>query len=69
MNKCTSIMGHVDGQKAAFEQCIGHYPMEEIYGFAESHWMPQLGDYSLRIAPVATRTTINHIMMKKIHLF
>ena len=65
MNKCTSIAGHFDGQEVAFEQCMRHCPMEEIQGFSGSHWTPPLGDYSLHIALVAARTTIDHTTMKK----
>jgi hypothetical protein len=61
--------GPFEGQEAAFEQCTRHRPMEEIQGFAGSHWMPPLGDYSLHIAPAAARTTITHTMMNKYTYF
>jgi hypothetical protein len=33
--------------------------MQHDQGFIGSHWTPPLGDYSLRIAPAATRATAN----------
>jgi hypothetical protein len=42
MNKCTSTVGHFDGQEVAFEQCTQHCPMEEIQTLLETtvrrHW-------------------------------
>jgi hypothetical protein len=31
--------------------------MQHVHGYLGSHWMPALGNYSLRIAPAATRAT------------
>ena len=38
--------------------------MQHDQGFTGSHWMPPLGDYSLRIAPAATRASINTRIMQ-----
>ena len=47
--------------------------MQHDQGFTGSHWTmpPPLGDYSLRIAPVATttRATINKTMMQNVPTF
>ena len=41
-----------------------HCLMQHDQGFTGSHWTPPLGDYSLRIAPAATRVTINTTIMQ-----
>jgi hypothetical protein len=53
VNKCTSLAGRFDGHGGAPEQ----YPMRHVQGYSRSHWMPASGNYSLRIAPAAARTT------------
>jgi hypothetical protein len=40
--------------------------MQHDQGFTRSHWTPPTGDYSLRIAPAAARTTINTAIMRNI---
>jgi hypothetical protein len=64
MNKCTSIVGHFDGHGGALEQCRQHSPMQHVQGYPESHWMPQSGNYLLRIAPAAARATANKTTTK-----
>jgi hypothetical protein len=63
-NKCTFIAGHFDCHASKLEQYKWHHPMQHVQGYLRSHWMPQLGDYSLRIAPVAARATANKTTMK-----
>jgi hypothetical protein len=46
--------------------------MQHVQGYSGSHWMPPLGNYLLRIAPVAARatgkqTTINKYSYKAGH--
>jgi hypothetical protein len=48
MKKYTYIDGHFDGHSDALEQYRTHCPMEEIQGFARSHWMPSLGEHLLQ---------------------
>jgi len=43
-----------------------HRPMKHDQGFTGSHWMPPLVDYSLRIAPAATRATANETTMQNV---
>jgi hypothetical protein len=31
--------------------------MQHVQGYSRSHWMPALGNYSLRITPAAARAT------------
>jgi hypothetical protein len=57
MNKCTLSAGHFDGHGSAPEQYRRRCLMWHIQGYSGSHWMPPLGDYSLRIAPAAARAT------------
>jgi hypothetical protein len=40
--------------------------MQHDLGFTGSHWMPPLGDYSLRIAQAVARATINSTMMQHV---
>jgi hypothetical protein len=56
-NKCTLSAGRFDGHGSAPEQYRRHPPMWHVQGYSESHWMPPLGDYLLRIAPAAARAT------------
>jgi hypothetical protein len=42
-----------------------HQPMQHVWGYARSHWMPPLGDYLLRIAPPAAMTAANKTTMIK----
>jgi hypothetical protein len=39
--------------------------MQHVQGYPVSHWTPPLGNYLLRIAPVAARATANEMTMKK----
>jgi hypothetical protein len=68
MNKCTSVVGHFDGNGGALEQYRWHRPMRHVQGYPGSHWyhwMPPSGDFLLRITPAAARTTANETTMKK----
>ncbi len=65
-NKCTSIAGHFDGHGGAPVPYVAHLPMQHDQGFAGSHWTPPLGDYSLCIAPAATRATANETMLQHV---
>jgi hypothetical protein len=56
-NECTSSAGRFDGHGGAPEQYRRHCPMEHVQGYFESHWMLPSGNYSLRIAPGATKAT------------
>jgi hypothetical protein len=56
-NKCTSPASRFDGHGGAPEQYRQHCPMRHVQGYSGSHWMLPLGNYSLCIAPVATRAT------------
>jgi hypothetical protein len=64
-NKCTSSTGHFNGQGGVPEQYRWHCLMRHVQGYSRSHWTLPLGNYSLRIAPVAARATANETMMKK----
>ncbi len=57
--KCTSITAHFEGLMDVLEQYRRHCPMRHVLGYPKSHWMPPLGNYLLRIAPVANRATAN----------
>jgi hypothetical protein len=65
MNKCTSAVGHFDGHGGVLEQYRRRRLMWHVQGYPGSHWMPPAGDYSLRIAPGAARTTANKITTAK----
>jgi hypothetical protein len=56
-NECTLSAGRFDGHGGAPEQYRWHCPMRHVQGYSGSHWMPPLGNYLLRIAPVAARAT------------
>jgi hypothetical protein len=56
-NKITSSAGNFDGLGGAPEQYRRHRLMRHVQGYSGSHWTPALGNYLLRIAPVATRAT------------
>jgi hypothetical protein len=56
-NKCTLSAGCFGGHGGALEQYRWHCPMRHVQGYSGSHWMPPLGNYSLRIAPAAARAT------------
>ena len=55
-----SSAGHFDHHGRAPVRYEAHCPMQHIQGYSGSHWTPPLGDYSLHIAPVAARATINN---------
>ncbi len=65
VNKCTSSAGRFDGHDGASEQYRWHRPMRHVQGYYGSHWMPALGNYSLRIAPAAARATGKQITINK----
>jgi hypothetical protein len=54
VEKYMSFSGHFDDHAGAAMQYDVHLSMEEVHGFTRSHWMPPLGKYLHRIAPVAT---------------
>jgi hypothetical protein len=61
-----------DGHGSLPVQYEVHCPMQHVHGYSESHWMPPLGDYSLRIAPAAAlatskQTTINKYTKRNGH--
>jgi hypothetical protein len=56
-NKCTLSAGRFDSHGSALEQNRWHRPMWHVQGYSGSHWMPALGNYLLRITPVAARAT------------
>jgi hypothetical protein len=64
-NKCTSSTGYFDGLGGALQQYRWHHPMPHVQGYSGSHWMPPSGNYSLRIAPAASRETSNETTTKK----
>jgi hypothetical protein len=61
-NKCTSIAGHFDGHADALKRYEVHRLMQHDQGYTGSLCMLPSGDYSLHIAPVAARATINKTM-------
>jgi hypothetical protein len=66
--KCTLSAVRFDGHGSLPVQ-YKHCPMQHVQGYSRSHWMPPLGNYSLRIAQAATRargkqTTINKYTYK-----
>jgi hypothetical protein len=62
--KCTSFAGRFNGHGGLLVQYEAHCPMQHVQGYTGSHWMPPLGNYSLRIAPAAARATANKRTMK-----
>jgi hypothetical protein len=54
---CSSVLGRFDGHGHLPVQYEVHRPMQHVQGYSGSHWAPASGDYSLHIAPVATRAT------------
>jgi hypothetical protein len=67
--KCTSFAGCFDGHDGPLVQYKEHCPMQQVQGYTGGHWMPPLGNYLLRIAPVATRATGKLTMMNKYTYF
>jgi hypothetical protein len=61
----TLSAGRFDGHGGMPEQFRWHCLVRHVQGYSGSHWTPPLGNYLLRIAPVATtratgkQTTIN----------
>jgi hypothetical protein len=45
INKYTYKAGRFDGRGGAPIQYRAYPPMEEVQGFARSHWMPPSGEY------------------------
>jgi hypothetical protein len=62
--ECTSVAGHFGGYVNVLKQYTWHHLMQHVQGYIRSHWMPPLGNYSLRIAPAATRATSRQTTMK-----
>jgi hypothetical protein len=50
---------HLDSHGGAMEQYRWHRPMQNDQGHTKCPWTPPLNDYSLHIAPAATRATAN----------
>jgi hypothetical protein len=48
MKKYTIFAGNFDGHGDALVQYCAHCQMEEVQGFAGSHWTPPLGKCSLQ---------------------
>jgi hypothetical protein len=69
MIKCTSVVDHFDGHGSAPEQYRWHCLMRHVQGYPGSHWTPPSGDYLLRIAPAATKATVNETMTNKMTNF
>ncbi len=57
--KRTSVAAHCEGLADVPVPCGVHRLMQHVQGYSRSHWTPPLGDYSLRFALAATRTTAN----------
>jgi hypothetical protein len=64
-NKCTSFSGRFDGHGSAPVQYKVHCLLQHVQGYSRSHWIPPLGNYSLRIALAAAGATANKTTMKK----
>jgi hypothetical protein len=67
--KCTLSAIRYDGHCSPPVQYKAHRPMQHVHGYYGSNWTPPLGNYSLHIAPAATRatgkqTTINNYTYK-----
>jgi hypothetical protein len=56
---CSSAIGRFDGHGSPPVQYEAHSPMQHVQGYIGSHWTPPLGNFSLLIAPAATRATAN----------
>ncbi len=56
-SKCTSVAANFEGLADAPERYRRHRPTQRVQGYYGSHWTPASGNYSLRIAPAATRAT------------
>ena len=63
-SECALIAGHLDGHANALKRSTWHCPMQHVQGYIGSHWTLPSGNYSLCIAPVAARATINKTTMK-----
>ena len=65
-NECTSVAGHFNGHAEVLKGYIWHRLMQHVQGCSRSHWMLQLGNYSLRFALAATRATANKSSMTNV---
>jgi hypothetical protein len=63
-NKCTSVAGNFNGHGGALMQYGAHRSTQHDQGFTGSHRTPPSSNYSFRIAPAATRATINTTIMQ-----
>ena len=61
-----SVAGHFDGHGGAPVPYGAHLLMQHDQGLAGSHWTPPLGNFLLRIAPVAARVTANETTMQHV---
>ena len=66
-SKCASVAGHFDGRAEALKQYMRHRPMQHVHSYIGSHWVLPLGNYLLRIAPVAAMATIENNDAKCTH--
>jgi hypothetical protein len=62
--KCTSCASRFDGHGNPPVGYKPHCLMQHVQGYIGSHWMLPLGNYSLRITPVAARATANKTTAK-----
>ena len=60
--RCRPFRGHAE----ALQQYMWHRPMQHVRGYTRSHWTLPLGDYSLRIVPMAARETANKTTTKHV---
>jgi hypothetical protein len=65
-NECTSVAGNFDSHGGVMVQYRRHHPMKHDQGFTGSHRTAPSGDYSLRIAPGATRAIMNKMTMQNV---
>ncbi len=63
-SKWSSVVGHFDGHGRAPEQYRRHFPIWHVQGYPGGHWTPPLGNYLVRIAPLAARATANKTTKK-----
>jgi hypothetical protein len=62
---CSSVVGHFDGHGSPPVQYETHPPVQHVQGYSRSHWMPALGDYSIRITSAAARASGKQTTIKK----
>ena len=66
-SECASATGHFNGHAEALKRSMWHCLMQhDVQGYIGSHGTLPLGNYSLRIALVAARATINKTSMQNV---